>query len=418
MDEIVLKALSKDRTKRFDNLDQMNRALMKFLYAKFPDFNATDLSYFSQELFRDEIKKDREKMFEFGRIDLRPYLDEVKKELEGGTREGANEAAASDAGLQPKAKEQVLDFGFEDPKAKTKQAQTVKRMSSIPVTDAKEKPNMASSDTTSSRNLSDMTKSSVTTFKPGQTKSSVVKIDGTNTRIMKNGLKGSNPPKKTPVGTIAALFAVVIGSAAYIYYSLHGNLGKVAAPVAVTHPVVKDRQPAQVNPAPDIDSDSAANKGNIVLSHFDKQKMQAFVDGRKVQVDLLSNLKVPLAREFTLRVQIEGKKHFVKEIRVDNSSAVEVEIPEMPAIAYGYVNTSSSCAQGEIRFEIYGEKRVSSVPMVETFGVGFPLGLDDRGQLIPMNYQLFFKKKGEDIERKIEITVNREDQTIDLCDQL
>ena len=105
-------------------------------------------------------------------------------------------------------------------------------------------------------------------------------------------------------------------------------------------------------------------------------------------------------------------------MRVDNSSAVEVEIPEMPSIAYSYLKTSSNCAQGEMRFELYGEKRVSPIPMVENFGIGFPLGLDDKGQLIPQAYQIFFKKSGEDIERKIEITVNREDQTIDLCDQL
>ena len=105
-------------------------------------------------------------------------------------------------------------------------------------------------------------------------------------------------------------------------------------------------------------------------------------------------------------------------MRVDNASAVEVEIPEMPSIAYGYVNTSSNCAQGELRFELYGEKRVSPIPMTETFGISFPLGVDEKGQLIPMNYELFFKKRGEDIERKIDITINREDQSIDLCEQL
>ncbi|MDD4974779.1 MAG: serine/threonine-protein kinase [Bacteriovorax sp.] len=413
LDEIVLKALSKDRTKRFDNLDQMNRALMKFLYAKFPDFNSTDLSYFSQELFRDEIKKDREKMFEFGKIDIRPYLDEVKKELEGGTREGVNEAAVAviDAGLLPKAKEQVLDFGFE---AKSKQTQTVKRMGASSASGTKQ--SMASVDMTSSRIISDLTKSSISTLKPGQTKSSIVKGDGTKTKIIKNELKGSK--KKTSSGTVAALFAVVVGSAVYHYFSLRVERAKVRTPVVVAHSIVKDRQPAQINPASDTSYDPAANKGNIVLSHFDKQKMQAFVDGRKMEVDLLSNLKVPLAREFTLRVQIEGRKHFVKVMRVDNTSVLEIEVPEMPAIAYGYVNTSSSCAQGELRFELYGEKRVSPVPMIETFGIGFPLGLDDKGQLISINYQLFFKKRGEDIERKIEITVNREDQVIDLCDQL
>ena len=92
LDEIVLKALSKDRTQRYENLDQMNRALMKILYARFPDFNSTDLSFFSQELFRDEIKKDREKLFEFGKINIKPYLDDLKNELEGGT----NNASGND----------------------------------------------------------------------------------------------------------------------------------------------------------------------------------------------------------------------------------------------------------------------------------------------------------------------------------
>jgi hypothetical protein len=146
--------------------------------------------------------------------------------------------------------------------------------------------------------------------------------------------------------------------------------------------------------------------------------MQVFIDGQKKEVDLLSSIKVPLGKELTLRVQIEGKKHFIKEIRADNSSAIEVEIPDMPAIAYGYINTTSNCAQGEIRFELYGEKRVSPIPMIETFGIPLPLDIDDKGQVASQVYQLFFKKKGEEIERKIEITLNHEDQTIDLCGQL
>jgi len=90
----------------------------------------------------------------------------------------------------------------------------------------------------------------------------------------------------------------------------------------------------------------------------------------------------------------------------------------MPSIAYGYVNTSSNCAQGEIRYEILGEKRVSPIPMSESFGIGFPLGLDEKGQLTPATYEIYFKKRGEDIERKIEVTLNREDQTVDLCELL
>ena len=115
LDEIVLKALSKDRNNRYDDLDKMNRALMKFLYSKYPDFNATDLSYFAQELFRDEIKKDREKMFEFGKIDLRPYLDDLRRDSEGGGRASAEVDSSEDQEEEdvPRAREQVLDFGFD-----------------------------------------------------------------------------------------------------------------------------------------------------------------------------------------------------------------------------------------------------------------------------------------------------------------
>lgn len=420
LDDIVLKALSKDRTKRFDNLDQMNRALMKFLYAKYPDFNATDLSYFSQELFRDEIKKDREKMFEFGKIDIRPFLDELKKEIEGGSIARDNNAAAA-ASNEPKAREreQVLDFGFEaEVKGKGKTS-TVKKA-------AIAKPSLATAGTSTGAVTQNQDKTGsktnidignkTTTLKQGATKSGIKKADGTKTRILKAG-DIKNAKKKSSAGVIAALLAVVVGCAGYLYSSLR----EPEAQVAVTEPVKSNRTPAGVQNQAPTENPSAvegADKGSVVLAHFDKQKMQVFVDGHKKEVGLLSNIKVPVGKEFTLRVQIEGKKHFIKEMRVDNTSTVEVEIPEMPAIAYGYVNTMSGCAQGEVRFEVYGEKRVSPVPMIESFGIAFPLGLDDKGQLTPITYELFYKKKGEDIERKVEITLNREDQTIDLCELL
>ena len=421
LDEIVLKALSKDRTKRYDNLDQMNRALMKFLYAKFPDFNATDLSYFSQELFRDEIRTDREKRFEFGKIDLRPYLNEVKKEQEGGTRESTEKVAVVEATTPSKSREHILDLGFDDPKDPTKQVQLPRKIGATPAAanmPAKEKTKILNTDSSLIKNSSDLTMAPSASSKLGQTKALAKKADGTKTQFTKNTLANSSSSKKTSPVALAALFVVLIGSGAYLYFSLNDQSSESTVAVVVAQPIKKVRQPAQASPGPEVTIEGESSKGNIVLSHFDKQKMQAFVDGKKMEVDLLSNLKVPMLRDFTLRVQVEGKKHFIKEMRVDNSSAVEVEIPDMPTIAYGYINTSTSCAIGEIRFEVYGEKRVSPIPMVETFGIGFPLGLDDKGKLMPINYELFFKKKGEDIERKIEFTINREDQTIDLCDQL
>lgn len=50
--------------------------------------------------------------------------------------------------------------------------------------------------------------------------------------------------------------------------------------------------------------------------------------------------------------------------------------------------------------------------------MALPLNLDAYGSLAPANYELFFKKEGEDIERKIEITIKREDQSVDICELL
>jgi len=423
LDEIVLKALSKDRNKRFDNLDQMNRALMKFLYAKYPDFNATDLSYFAQELFRDEIKKDREKMFEFGKIDIRPYLDELKKEQEVGSNPRESDSAAA-ASNEPKAREreQILDFGFDnETKAKGKTATVKKAAAATPkvagtMTGASQ---IAKADRTDSKVNVDVGNKTTTTLKSGATKSGIKKnTDGTKTRILKGEVKQAK--KKNSAGVIAALLAVVVGCAGYLYYSLKEPEmpAMVEAPVKHENPgrTVASHEPQQqhaVEPSHDV----SADKGQLALAHFDKQKMQVFVDGVKKEVEL-SVVKVPVGKDFILRIQIEGKKHFIKEMRVENTSTVEMEIPEMPSIAYGYVNTSSNCAQGEIRYEILGEKRVSPIPMSESFGIGFPLGLDEKGQLTPATYEIYFKKRGEDIERKIEVTLNREDQTVDLCELL
>ena len=69
-------------------MDALNRALVRFLYSKFPDFNATDLSFFAKELFKEDIKKDREKLKEYGKIDIRPFLkqyDESFRKESGGT---------------------------------------------------------------------------------------------------------------------------------------------------------------------------------------------------------------------------------------------------------------------------------------------------------------------------------------------
>jgi serine/threonine-protein kinase len=62
LDYIVLKALAKQREKRYQTGEEMQRALHKFLYAFSPDFNPGDLSYHAKDLFKNEIVEDRKRI--------------------------------------------------------------------------------------------------------------------------------------------------------------------------------------------------------------------------------------------------------------------------------------------------------------------------------------------------------------------
>ena len=119
LDRILMKALQKDRSKRYSNMEDFARELNKFLYSTYPEFNASDLSYFAKELFKEEIKEDREKLYEFGQIELRPFLDDLKHESENGTANpNGNSATTSSASVgedtqKRKELEAELDFGFD-----------------------------------------------------------------------------------------------------------------------------------------------------------------------------------------------------------------------------------------------------------------------------------------------------------------
>jgi serine/threonine-protein kinase len=62
LDYIVLKTLAKQREKRYQSAEELQRALHKFLYGFAPDFNPSDLAYYGKDLFKNEIVEDRKKI--------------------------------------------------------------------------------------------------------------------------------------------------------------------------------------------------------------------------------------------------------------------------------------------------------------------------------------------------------------------
>lgn len=62
LDYIVLKALAKQRDKRYQTVEEFQRVLHKFLYQHAPDFNPGDLAYYAKDMFKNEIVEDRKKI--------------------------------------------------------------------------------------------------------------------------------------------------------------------------------------------------------------------------------------------------------------------------------------------------------------------------------------------------------------------
>jgi serine/threonine protein kinase len=62
LDTIVLKSLARDKSKRYQGAEEFQRDLHKFLYSFNSSFNPADLSYYAQELFKNEIREDRDRL--------------------------------------------------------------------------------------------------------------------------------------------------------------------------------------------------------------------------------------------------------------------------------------------------------------------------------------------------------------------
>jgi serine/threonine protein kinase len=111
LEAIVMKALSKDRELRFEDMDKLNRALIKFLYSQYPDFNQSDLGYFAKELFKEEIAKDREKFVAYGKIDVHSYIEELKQEEYSGIKDANPLAGGVEQG--DGQRNQMVEIDFE-----------------------------------------------------------------------------------------------------------------------------------------------------------------------------------------------------------------------------------------------------------------------------------------------------------------
>lgn len=385
LDRILMKALSKDRNKRHANLEEFARELNKFLYSTYPDFNASDLSYFAKELFKEEIKTDREKMFEYGQIELRPYLDELKKEIEGGSNPNQpqkdEEKIIKEPVIGRKAKETELDFDFEE--------------KNVADGSPENKPGITRS-TISRDMLATKTKTTRSSLSDKTSTHSTKMTKKTRKKLKVKESKGKNSL------VYAAGIAIVFGFLAFKYLpNLTGQPSQIAnsetfEEVAVTR-----------NPS--------SEDGRIKLKNFNKRVDKIFINGKEAEVDTLSYVKVQAGTNLTVRIERPGFEFFVEQsVSVGNGEIYELEVRATPEARYGYLMTSRSCVNGSIFFSLFGEEREEELPIRLKPGIAFPVQITDKGEIIEREHEVFIRREGQDIKKGIKFSIG-ESKVIDLC---
>lgn len=396
LDEIVLKCLSKDRNQRFENLDKLNRSLVRFLYSNYPEFNATDLSYFAKQLFKEEIIADRKKFVEFGKIDIKPYLEDMKREEvqgSGASGDTAFQDAASDGSFiteEQRTGKIELDLGVFD-----KQETNVEGIGLE--LDASNKTVKRSTGTSKIKKASTGQRERTSKVRAKRTNANRT----VKTRVRSAG--GTSVKKVSPARKKAELekekgnfpFAVVLAGCLALVVIFKPDLVKEYTGIDVECMMSDCRQePTGPTPAGKIEVN-----GVIYFSFADTDTydVRTFVNGKKVEISG-AKLEVPLNKPVSIKMIKPGHKTWTLDneiVLTDDSSTQTVRIPSFIKNHTGYLSTSTNYPPGsKIMYEVDGEKIVRDLPLKEH---RMPAG----------TYEFIIKNDLVETESKIRFTVEK-----------
>lgn len=350
LDAIVMKALSKDRAHRYENLDQMNRALVRFLYSTYPDFNASDLKTFADDLFKAEIEKDQVRFVDYGSIDIQPYIEDMKQE-ESRTGKvskkevglSARPTASKDA---PHEKPRVLELNIEPVNVEIGIAGPIREKT------ATRKLNKAALQSAKANSKNNRVNSS----SPG-----IKGRDKTLSRVLNKKELASKleEEKSSSISAIIFIFAASFAGLAYfqgslvedltgfnLYKLIHG--APEQARTISSEPGVRPKKAK----LPSVKKDDS---GKLILGGVDIS-MEVYVNGVKTEY-IGRPVKVPLNKQITVTIKKPGYVSYVTKLRLDreNNSSV-VNVPDLERARLGLLTTSQNYAAGsKLVYEEAGE---------------------------------------------------------------
>jgi serine/threonine-protein kinase len=370
LDTIVMKALSKDRAHRYENLDQMNRALVKFLYSTYPEFNASDLKAFADDLFKVEIGKDREKFVEYGKIDIQVYIDDMKKEesrtgkiatkdLKGKAPSGAKEERV-EGEPRTKVREIELDLSrtadvrIDLDKKDDDVATMTKKLNKSALYNAKAISKSAQVGRAGSPSAS--SGPVMPTKKADRSSSRITTRD----KLKEEEAKGSQP---LMILVLAASLAGICYFQADLVEEFTGfNLKKMIGGDHSRTPTSVDiTGGTETTTATDVEK--VEEKSQIILGGLDIN-MEVYLDGQK-KTYIGKPLKVDNNKEIAVVVKKSGYLPFVTRVKFDKGGSSKIiNVPELKRARIGLLTTSQNYTAGSVLlYESNGEMVEKNLPL-------------------------------------------------------
>ncbi len=372
LDAIVMKALSKDRAHRYDNLDQMNRALVRFLYSTYPEFNASDLNTFADDLFKTEINKDQEKFVEYGKIDTQAYIDDMKQEESKTGKISKKDVAASGRPTAtPKVEEReqirVLELdmnpgGAIEIEMGNKEKTATRKLNKATLQTAK---------ATSKNTKSNSSSSSVRGGGKDRTSSS---------RVMnkKELAAREEAEKSSSASVIVLIFAASFAAIAYLQAEMVEEMfgfnlrtmihGEETSRSISSVPAVSKKKREEAKAAA---TQQAESGGKLILGGVDIS-MEVYINGVKSEY-MGRPVRVELDQEVTVAVKKQGYVPYVTKVTLskDNNSTV-ITVPELEKARIGLLTTSQNYTAGsKLVYEEAGEMIERTLPFKD---IAFPEG--------------------------------------------
>lgn len=414
LDEIVLKALSKDRNQRYKDCDQFNRALIKFLYSNYLDFNATDLAYFAKELFKEEIVEDRKKFVEFGKINLAPFIEDYKK--------GKSGQESSDKTSAGRKEHVVLDFGFEDDGFRSGDLSsitdiTTKTKTKTTLDDRRRKEGLVLDKDKGSGKIGFKEGSikSLSATKTGTGKTKTKTKTGTRAPAIKKDTRAhvvASPKKinKKLLAAVGIVGLVIVGNT--IFPDLTQNLINKVNQFLPGKAKLQSRIPSSIEPGSEKSSPKGKTEtvfGTIEIDNYKKYQQKIFINGKQKSYSIVDPIKMPLNKEIVLRIEEKGYKHFIKRFALTRPDTLNITIPKMSPQTYGFLTCSCAWLKGKLMFNLFGEDRVETIAK-NMRPLAFPVS--------EAQQTVYLRKDGESYDRTLKLSFKQADKMIDLCEQI